>query len=57
MRPTLQSALQDLLNSYSRENESNTPDFVLAEYLMNCLIAYEKAIQERNKAQTPCEPM
>ena len=35
--------LRDLLNRESRENESNTPDHILAEYLMACLIAFEDA--------------
>ncbi len=35
--------LQQLLNRYSAENGSNTPDFVLAEYLIACLAAFDKA--------------
>ena len=29
-----------IINKYSLENESNTPDFILAEYLMKCLEAH-----------------
>ena len=29
--------LEQLINKHSIENESNTPDFILARYLMNCL--------------------
>lgn len=35
--------LTDLINRFSCENESNTPDYILAEYLMECLSAYETA--------------
>ncbi len=41
--------LQYLLNRFSKENGSNTPDFILAEYLNNCLITYNKALQQREK--------
>ena len=41
--------IQHLLNYHSRENESDTPDFLLAEYLMDCLRAYEKIIKARDK--------
>lgn len=39
--------LAALLNRYSRENGSNTPDFILADYLLLCLIAYDAAVQRR----------
>lgn len=37
------------LNRACRENESNTPDFVLAEFLMGCLAAYEEAVIRRSQ--------
>lgn len=40
----LASELSALLNRYSRENKSGTPDFILAEYLIACLKAYEKGV-------------
>lgn len=40
--------LQKLINRYSLENRSNTHDFVLAEYLVECLLAYEKVIRFRD---------
>jgi len=46
-RRNLESDLTALLNSYSLENESNTPDFILAEYLVRCLDAYNVALTER----------
>jgi len=45
----LRKKLQDLLNSCSRENWSDTPDFILANYLMRCLINYEDSVNDREK--------
>lgn len=39
--------LQSLLNRYSKENNSNTPDFILASYIENCLIAWNVGVQQR----------
>lgn len=44
---TFRNELENLINRMSIENGSNTPDFVLAEYLTNCLCIYEKAIEQR----------
>lgn len=35
--------LEQLINRYSIENKSNTNDFVLANYIIDCLDAYSKA--------------
>ena len=43
----LEKKLKDLINSESRENDSNTPDFILAEFMMNCLGAFELANNRR----------
>ena len=32
--------LESLINKYSLENESDTPDFILADYLIRCLEAF-----------------
>lgn len=40
--------LQTLINSHSRENGSDTPDWVLAEYLVACLEAFDRAVNMRN---------
>ena len=37
------------LNAVSAENGSNTPDFILAEYLVSCLAAYERAVNARER--------
>jgi hypothetical protein len=39
--------LISLINRYSKENLSNTPDFILAQYLQGCLIAFDMAVQQR----------
>ena len=41
------SALEHTINCHSMENGSITPDFVLAQYLADCLAAFDKATQHR----------
>lgn len=43
----LEKELESLINSESRENDSNTPDFILAEFMMSCLDAFELANNKR----------
>lgn len=38
--------LKDLINKHSIENGSDTPDFILAEYLSDCLGAFERAVSK-----------
>jgi hypothetical protein len=44
---TLERDLAALLNRWSQENTSNTPDWVLAQYLLSCLSAWNVAVQQR----------
>lgn len=37
-----------VLNKFSRENASNTPDFILAEFLHGCLESFERATKRRD---------
>lgn len=46
-RPQLEKRLTAAINTESRENDSNTPDFLLAEFMMNCLTAFEIASNKR----------
>ena len=39
--------LEQLINRESAENGSNTPDFILACYLTDCLNAFDRAVNER----------
>jgi hypothetical protein len=47
--PDLRTELCELLNRYSRENVSNTPDFILRDYMFDCLNAFERGIQRRDQ--------
>jgi hypothetical protein len=38
-----------LVNRYSLENGSNTPDFILARYLYDCLLAFNAATTRRER--------
>jgi hypothetical protein len=39
--------LAHVINRHSKENDSNTPDFILAMYIENCLHAWTEATQQR----------
>lgn len=40
--------LARLINLYSLESVSNTPDFIIAEYLTNTLLEFDKLMQSRD---------
>ena len=42
MSDEFRTELTALINKHSLEGRSNTPDFLLSEYLMRCLWAYEE---------------
>ncbi len=48
-KPLFEEAIRKIINSYSLENESDTPDYIIAQYLANCLTAYTKAVQSRSR--------
>ena len=39
--------LAEVINRHSMENRSNTPDFMLAEFMAGCLNVYENTIRNR----------
>ena len=39
--------LEVLINRHSKENGSNTPDFILALFLGQCLDSFDAAVQQR----------
>lgn len=41
--------IEQAINRNSMESGSNTPDFILAEYLSDCLMAFDKAVKRRSK--------
>jgi hypothetical protein len=59
--------LEELINRECLENGSDTPDFILAQYLFDCLVAYDRALQSRTKwygpvgtpsvTEPPCAPV
>jgi hypothetical protein len=44
---SFEKELQSLINCHSKENESNTPDFILAQYMQACLNAFNTATTQR----------
>ncbi len=53
--PSFKEALRQLINENSLENMSDTPDYVLANYMMDCLNAFNKAVNEREVHATPID--
>lgn len=41
--------LESLINRYSKENESDTPDFILAHYIKSSLKAFNETVNMREK--------
>ena len=52
---TLEHELTNLLNSFSAETSSDTPDFVLARYLLSCLNAYCVAVNQCREWNMSCD--
>lgn len=46
---TLRDEIKTAINCHSAENGSNTPDFILAQYLLDCLAAFDKAVIARER--------
>ena len=49
MSTEFRKKIEDAINEHSMENGSNTPDFILAEYLHACLLSFDTAITARDK--------
>jgi len=49
MTSEFEQELRSLLNKYSKENDSNTPDYILAKYLVGCLEAFNKSVNIREE--------
>lgn len=47
MNNDLRADIESALNRNSAENGSNTPDFILADYLRGCLSAFDAAVSAR----------
>ncbi len=46
---TLEQEITLVLNANSAENGSNTPDHILAHYMLTCLAAFNIAVQRRDE--------
>lgn len=46
---SFEKELTELINKYSLENGSETPDYILAKYLNDCLTTFNKATKKRDK--------
>ena len=51
----LKERIREAINCASAENGSDTPDFILAEYLTDCLAAFDKATTRRTRYFAPTE--
>ena len=52
-RTGFRAELETLINRHSKENGSDTPDFILADYMADCLDAYDKAVTRRTEWYKP----
>lgn len=46
-RNSLRKEIEQSINKHNGENRSNTPDFILAEYLMDCLETFDRFVNKR----------
>lgn len=42
-------SIESAINCSSMENGSDTPDFILAEYLTDCLVTFDKTVRAREE--------
>lgn len=47
-RPTFEKELELLINKYSKESKSNTPDYILAGYMQNSMESFHLATRLRD---------
>ena len=48
MNEDLKTKIESVISQCCVENESNTPDFILAEYLLKCLDSFNEATKCRD---------
>jgi hypothetical protein len=44
---SIEHELTQLLNKYNQDNVSSSPDWLLAQFLLSCLAAFNIAVQQR----------
>ena len=54
--PEFNRELRFLINKHSLENGSNTPDWILADYLHRCLLNFNAVLQLRDGFNGKCWP-
>ena len=47
--------LSSLINRHSQENVSNTPDFLLARFLVGCLDSYNEVALQRDRLRNDAD--
>lgn len=57
MESEFEREVKVLINKYSVESNSDTPDFILARYLCDCLDAFTKAVNRRTDWYGNKEPL
>ena len=48
-KTAFRQSIENTINALSLENGSDTPDFILAEYLTDCLTTFDKITKIRDK--------
>lgn len=48
---TFESELRRLIGQYFQDHISNTPDFILSQYILGCLLSFNVAVQQRDLRQ------
>lgn len=60
-KESLSRKFAEAINSESVENYSNTPDYILGDYLVSCLESFNNTIMARNSwygsSRYPIDPM
>lgn len=46
---SFEKELEELINKHCIENDSNTPDFILAAFMRKCLDAFNAGVNRRDK--------
>ena len=49
MSKDFKAELIELLNKHSKENDSDTPDYLLSNFIIKCLNAFDTTIIDREK--------
>jgi len=51
MESFFKKELEKLINKFSEESESNTPDYILADYMAGCLENFSRIMKNRDKCR------